>query len=191
MVSLLCILDEYENAEQYSSRKREILPKSYRSEGRKCTNYDFAYLHHDDEEEGDTISAEKIAERLKIQEKINALDNEYFDLNDSEIEEFQQLLDADDNDRSIEWLDEDEDFPQPFNFKSEILHLETITEKPIEETMENGVSTNLIYFILNIDRIIPIKSQHMLQKQVHILMASAKDQMGVWLINQMEHRWMR
>lgn len=83
---------------------------------------------------------------------MNALDNEYFDLNDSEIEEFQQLLGEDENDRSIEWLDENEDFPQPFNFKHEILHLETITEKPIEETveecsnitMENEVSTIIL-----------------------------------------------
>lgn len=142
MVSLLCILDDYKSADDYSSQKRKILPKSFRSVGRKCTDYDFASLHLDDEKDNDVMSAEKMAERLKIQHKMNALDKEYFDLDDSEIEEFQQLLYDDDHDGSIEWVDENEDFPQPFNFKSEILHLENITENPAEETIEERLNTS-------------------------------------------------
>lgn len=143
------------------------------------------------------MSAEKIAERLKIQQKMNALDNEYFDLADSEIDEFQQLLDDDDTDGSIEWQDENDDFPQPFNFKSERLHLEKISEKPTEETieeclvhMESEVSIMVINTFLSIiiDRVISKTSQQAHQKHVPILIVPAKDQMRVCLKNQMEHR---
>lgn len=91
------------DAENYAGKRRRILPKSYRINERPV-DYLIDEIANDEQEEDLTAGdAEKLAVRALIQQKIAAMNDQFVDLDDSEIENIQELFaDDDDVDKCLE-----------------------------------------------------------------------------------------
>lgn len=66
-----------------------------------------------------------------------AMHDQYVDLNDSDIEEFQALLyeDSDDDDSYVEWADETNELPRPIH---------EVKIEPLESLAENAATVGTI-----------------------------------------------
>lgn len=132
-----------DEAKRYAEYRRNILPKSYRENAfnrQKKPNHPITIMDDGDEKDNNASiadNAEKVALQQEIQEKIMAMHDQYVDLNDSDIEEFQALLyeDSDDDDSYVEWADETNELPRPIH---------EVKIEPLESLAENAATVGTI-----------------------------------------------
>lgn len=129
-------------AKKYADYRRNILPKSYRENAcnrKKMPNHPNTSMDDGDETNNVTDTAEKVALQKEIQEKIMAMHDQYVDLSDSDIEDFQALLydDSDDDDTCVEWADKTDELPRPF-------HDVKIEQTPLESLAETAATVSSI-----------------------------------------------
>lgn len=114
-------------AKNYADYRRNILPKSYRenASNRKKKPNNSNIIVETNSNVAITENAEKLALQKEVQEKIMAMHDQFVDLNDSDIDEFQALLyeDNDSDDTSFEWADENDEIPIPMHIVKMLLRL--------------------------------------------------------------------
>lgn len=97
--------DERSEAEAAAIKRRKISPKSYRY---VRAEYEEVEVSHDLNDEPDiTENIEKIEVQQCIQQQMIAMNNQFIELDDSEIEDVQEILREDDSNSEIgiEWED--------------------------------------------------------------------------------------
>lgn len=102
------VSDSFEKAKLYCEGRREVLPRAYTANKMKHVFDDVKENYDDDENNEEEINIddkEKIRETI---EKMRKMDGIYIDLNDSDIDDFQEILSGDEN----EFDDPDVFFPE-------------------------------------------------------------------------------
>lgn len=124
-------------------RRSNISPKSYRLQRYHTIQEE---ISHDSIDEPDhTENNEKIEVQERIQQRMNAMNNQYIELDDSDIEDVQEILREDDSDSEIEW--EDYSMPLPSIMKTEPDENVVIT---IPNDIRNAETENESYVSRNI-----------------------------------------
>lgn len=108
--------DERSVAETAAMKRRKISPKSYRY---VRTEDEEIEVPHDLNDESDiTGNIEKIEVQQRIQQQMIAMNNQFIEFDDSEVEDVQDILREDDSNGEIEWEDSCS-MPLPSTMKTE------------------------------------------------------------------------
>lgn len=94
--TILFFIDSLDEAKNYSNNQRDIIPKAYITKKQDEVSENEAVRDGDDDDgdDGETTNENKEAIRETI-EKMRKMDNIFIDLDESDIDEFQEILHGD------------------------------------------------------------------------------------------------
>lgn len=115
------MLVEKDKAEKCAKIRRNILPHSYRCVTRQKKQYKTIADPNDEPEQNNVENPEKEQIQNEIQQKMLEMNNEYIELDDSDIDDLQDIFNGNDSsdDSGFEWLDDNAQlsFPLPSTSK--------------------------------------------------------------------------